>query len=127
MCNPNNPQPVYDLAYTLLPSLSTPEGVTATTQQGGGGATFNNLTRNASTSVILITEKSAGEVLTAYNAQLIDAGWTLVAEESGNTSAQSIWSFVAEGASWGAVLNIMQNPVNENEYLAMLIIQEAGE
>lgn len=124
ICGENPGRDFYDVAYGLLPSLETPQGVEATMQRGGGGFTFDNFTRNASTSIILISENPANTLLELYNEQLVDAGWEMVSTEGSSNVALSTWALEGGETRWGAVLSIIANPVSDTEYIAILTIQE---
>jgi len=124
LCGENPRGDFYDVAYRLMPTLETPDGIETTMQRGGGGITFDNFTRNASTSILIISEESAATLLNLYNEQLMDAGWELVSAEDGDTMAISTWAFEGEGVEWGGILTFIQNPAAANEYMGLLSIQE---
>ncbi len=92
-------------AEKLLPQLKSPAGAR---QEGGGGGSgsYGGYYNSAD----LLTEIPATDLLLHYGAQLQDAGWTKLEEETAVHMAWSAWSFTDDdgnewrGSFWAADL-----------------------
>lgn len=95
-----------DEASQLIPSLVSPPDSLI---QSGGGSSGEGM---AETSAVLRTDLSTGALAQQYAAQLMEAGWTPLAQDEEPELAWSFWSDEdTEGQDWSGLLLIFKSPI----------------
>lgn len=115
-----------DDPYSLLPQLTTPEGVEIVPNYGGGGGGGGPVgLRAASTSVVLKSALAISDIAAAYNTQLEAAGWKSDETENGTHLTYSGWDVSdTKGAKWAGTFTLVANPAAADQYTATLTVQE---
>ena len=98
-----------------MPTLSLPPDSSGAMSSGSGGS--NN---NASSQVRFRTNYTAAQLLSFFNAQISDQGWTLNGEWTSDIGEGSLWS--AERESYRLSGNLQVVAHNESEYTAMFAV-----
>jgi hypothetical protein len=101
-------------AFSMLPSLFPPEGVTQiNSSAGSGGANGQPVVYSAA---ILETDLDLDALSASYAAQLEEAGWALLGREIGTRLSWSGWRLTDEqGNPWEATLTITARAVEANQ------------
>lgn len=109
-------------SYQLLPTLESPEGVRLTGSTGSGGGSGGYYTTSD-----LETQLTLGDLLVAYNAQLVEAGWELSNEAETGDVAVSNWTFTDEDDdAWVGLLLLIRTAEPETIY-AMIRITKSDD
>jgi hypothetical protein len=105
----------------VLPPIRGPRGALQT--PGGGGAGPSHV----DTSATLETDLDLAAVSAHYLTELAQAGWQRLDAGTSGVAAWSAWSFTdKEGATWQALLIILQRPGRPGKY-ALTLRAEAEE
>lgn len=98
--------PYEDPAAGLIPLLIAPEGVQMQATGGGGGG--GGASYEQSMTAVLLTDMSPRALAEHFAAQLVEAGWVLQVEDSGEGAAWSNWLVTDEdGDVWSGLLMII--------------------
>jgi len=110
-------------AFNMLPTLTTPDGVTVNPYAGGGGG--GGLGRSsASSSIELVSELPLSAIADEYITQVNEQGWELNANGSTSQNAFATWTIIDEdGVLWRALLNITAYPDNPNAFFANIQVE----
>jgi hypothetical protein len=124
-CKSSGQAPEVGAPYTLLPQLTTPDGVEIRPSGGAGGIADVIGYRSAVIGASLSSELSLQAIADAYNQQLKAAGWMMSGSESGDHLSWSGWTLKdTQGKTWAGTFLLIANSVIENLYIAQVTVQE---
>lgn len=118
MCNPDSTGYGY-LHADLIPELNAPSGAIIQGSSSGGSD------RDAEVTASLKSTLSAAEVIEFYNKQLLEVGWSMKNNDSGEGAAWSNWTFKdKDGKDWIGTLIVIKASEN-NTLFALLRIEQS--
>lgn len=118
MCNPDSTGYGY-LHADLIPELHAPSGAILQGSSSGGSD------RDAEVTASLKSKLSAAEIVEIYNKQLLEVGWTMESNGSGDGAAWSNWTVKdKDGENWTGMLVVIKTSAN-NTLFALLRIEQS--
>lgn len=117
MCNPDSTGYGY-LHADLIPELHAPNGAIVQGSSSGGSD------RDAEVTANLKSKLSAAEIVEFYNKQLLEVGWTMENNGSGEGASWSNWTLKdKDGKDWIGTLVVIKVSAN-NTLFALLRIEQ---
>ena len=112
-------------AVSLIPPLGDVAGVRIL--ENVASTTFYTA-RGVSLFAVIEADIPLASVLSAYNARLLEAGWSLASEESGQLSAVSLWTLLdpSDGSPFTGMLSIVSNPARPQEFSVTISVDRAA-
>jgi hypothetical protein len=114
-----------DPMMDVIPALRVPEGVSVTTNRNG---TMYYNAQMVGLSAEINSDLALADITAAYTAQLEEAGWEQILEETATESTLSHWRITAEdGSEWLGIFSLQSSPAGEVVYLANITVMAAGQ